>query len=371
MYHESQLQNYKTLDMPRLWFYLLKKFATQFLFTLFGIICFLIVVRFNSIAGFATSGSDITLILQFIGYLIFYVLPFAIPISALNAALLLSRKLSSEKQYTALRSGGLSLKSIFTPLILIFLFLSAFTFFATGTLAPLSKTRSKSLIYDTTLKHPLFITQKACPLKIKTLYTDVGNLSSKDVANDLVLIFKNKKSQRLNLLMADKLAVKQNVLKGKNLAIVSSIGSQNPDLQDNLIIENESFMTTSTQVVDALLDKEEAVEGVDYMDFFYLIKNLHKKTSYKSELFKRLTVTLFPLTLGFLGLCFGINISRRASFISLGIAIGLGTLYMITMVSSKSIRSDPSLCLAVYVGVQLILIVASLLKLRRVEKGLE
>jgi lipopolysaccharide export LptBFGC system permease protein LptF len=356
--------------MPRLWTYLIKKFLFQFSFTLFGIICFLIVIRFNSIAGFATSGTDFWLILNFVGLLIPYVLPFAIPISALNASLLLSRKLSQEKQFTALRSGGLSLKFVFLPLVCIFVVLSMVNFFTAGTLAPLSKIKSKALVYDTTLEHPLFITQKSCPIKIKALYTDVGKMSSKDSAHDLVLAFKNKKNERLSLLVADKLSVKNGILKGKNLAIISSLKSTNPSLQDDLVIENEAFMTTSTQVVDALLYKDEAVDGVDYMDFFQLLGNLHKKAYYKTEIYKRLNIALAPLSFGLLGLCFGLSISRQSSNLSLATAIGLATIFMITVVSSKSIRSQSLFCLMLFAGVQSLLFIASYLKLRRVERGL-
>jgi lipopolysaccharide export system permease protein len=362
--------NLKSLGMPKLWSYLIKKFFTHFAFTFIGIIIFLIVIRFSSIAGFATSGTDLSLIFKFIGFLIPYVIPLAIPISVLNATLLISRKLSLEKQFTALRSGGLSLKKIFTPLIIVFSFLTVLNFFNTGTLAPYSKLKSKTLIYETTVKHPLFITQKACPLKIKSLYTDVGKMSSKDCAQDLIVAFKNKKNQRLSLMVADKLFVKKENLSGKNIGIISSLKSKNTDLQDDLVIENEAFMTTSTHVIDVLLNKKEAQDGVDYLDFFQLIKNWNTKNYYKSELYKRLNLSLAPLTFGILGLCFGLNISRKSSSLSLAIAIGLATLFMVTNISSKSYRSQPELCMILYLASHLIVIFASFIKLKRIEKGL-
>ena len=226
--------------MPRLWTYLIKKFFSTFAITLSGIILFLIVIRFSSIAGFSTSGSGIFLILKFISLIIPYVLPYAVPISCLNAAIFVSKKLSQEKQITALRSSGYSIWQIFSPILTCLIFISALNFMVTGTIAPKAKVLSKSLVYDTTLKHPLFITQKACPIKIRSLYTDVGRMQSGDAAEDLLLVFKNKSKGRLSLIVADKLSVKDGVLKGKNLAFISSMEGQNKAFQDDLIIENEN-----------------------------------------------------------------------------------------------------------------------------------
>lgn len=357
--------------MPTLWIHLVKKFFTQFLFILIGIIGFLLVIRFNSIAGFATSGSDISLILKFVGLIIPHVLPFAFPISTLSAALILSRKLSSEKHYASLRASGLSFNTIFTPLLLCFLTLSIANFFISGTLAPLSKIKSKALIYDATLKHPLFITQKACPLKIKSMYTDTSKESSKETAHDLIMAFKNKKNERLSLIVADKLSAKNGQLKGKNLAFISSIKSPNELSQDTLIIENEAFMTTNSNIVDALLYKDESVDGVDYMDIFQILKNFNKKICYPNELYKRLTIALAPLSFGILGLCFGINISRQTSNLSLFTAITLGSIFMVTYVVGRSFRYQPHLSLVIFTMSHLIIIGFALLKLKTALRGKE
>lgn len=355
--------------MPILWVHLIKKFFIQFLFVLIGMIGFLLVIRFNSIAGFATSGSDISLILVFIALIIPHILPFAFPISALSAALIISRKLSNEKHYTALRASGLSFNMIFTPLVFCLLTLSILNLFISGSLAPFSKIKSKTLIYDVTLKHPLFITQKACPLKMRSLYTDTGKDSSKETAYDLILAFKNKKNQRLSLILADKLSAKNGQLKGKNLTFISSIKSQNENMQDDLIIENEALMTTNSNVVDTLLNKEEAVDGVDYMDFFQILKNFNKKLYFPNELYKRLTISLAPFTFGILGLCFGINISRKASNLSLLYAIVLGAIFMITYVVGRSFRHQPWLSLIIFASSHLILLGFSMLKLRIALRG--
>jgi lipopolysaccharide export system permease protein len=355
--------------MPRLWIYLIKKFFSTFAITLSGIISFLIVIRFSSIAGFSTSGSGILLILKFISLIIPYVLPYAIPISCLNAAIFVSRKLSQEKQITALRASGFSIWQIFSPIFVCLVFISGMNFFITGSLAPKSKVLSKSLIYDTTLKHPLFITQKACPIKIKSLYTDVGRMQSGDSAEDLLLVFKNKSKNRLSLIIADKLSVKEGVLKGKNLAFISSMQGVNTGMQDDLMIENENYMKTGAEVVDVLLNKDDAVDGTDYMDFFYLLKNLGKKKHFLSEVFRRLYMTISPAILGFLGLCFGLNISRLQSIKSVFIAVLLATLFIVTLVTSRSFRSDAFTCLLFYSITHLIILSGSLIKLYTIQKG--
>lgn len=355
--------------MPRLWIYLIKKFFLTFGITLSGIIAFLIVIRFSSIAGFSTSGSGLFLILKFISLIIPYVLPYAIPISCLNAAIFVSRRLSHEKQITALRASGFSIWQIFSPILVCLVFISGINFFITGSLAPKSKVLSKSLIYDTTLKHPLFITQKACPIKIRSLYTDVGRMQSGDCAEDLLLVFKNKSKNRLSLIVADRLSVKDGVLKGKNLAFISSMQGANIHLQDDLIIENENYMKTGAEVVDVLLNKDDAVDGTDYMDFFHLLKNLGKKKHFLSEIYRRLYMAVSPIILGFLGLCFGLNISRMQSVKSILIAVLLATLFIVTLVASRSFRSNALTCLLLYSITHLILAGGAFIKLYTIQKG--
>jgi lipopolysaccharide export LptBFGC system permease protein LptF len=144
---------------------------------------------------------------------------------------------------------------------------------------------------------------------------------------------------------------------------------QNKNIQDDLIIENENYMKTGSEVVDVLLNKDDAVDGTDYMDFFYLLKNLGKKKHFLSEIYRRLYMTLSPFVLGFLGLCFGLNIARLQSIKSTLIAVLLATLFIVTLVASRSFRSNAPLCLLIYSSTHLVILLGSLFKLHTIQRG--
>ena len=130
-------------------------------------------------------------------------------------------------------------------------------------------------------------------------------------------------------------------------------------------------MKTNTQVVDALLNKEEAVDGADYYDIFQLLKCFDKKAYYKSELFKRLSMALAPLSFGLVGLAFGLNISRTKSAKSIAYGVMLATIYMVSVVVGKSLRSNFMTVLYLYTSVHAIMMCASLFKIKRIERGHE
>src|SRR5579863_9043123 len=102
--------------MPIVWRYLLRSYFQVLLLCVSAFIGVLIVLRFQEIARFATSGAAKLKILLFTLLQIPYILPIAIPVSCLIAAMLLFQRLSHTQELTALRTSGFGLKTISTPL---------------------------------------------------------------------------------------------------------------------------------------------------------------------------------------------------------------------------------------------------------------
>src|SRR5690242_543580 len=185
--------------MPILWRYILRNFFQVFLLCVASFIGVLLVLRFQEIARFAASGAPLLKVLLFLLLQIPYILPIAIPVSCLIAAMLLLQKLSHMHELTALRACGLGLKPIITPILFAGVLLSAVNFTIACELTPRSRAVTKTLIYEMAATNPLFLLQKESLLKLKHVFMDMKVLKASKYAEDVVLVLKNTSTQRLAL----------------------------------------------------------------------------------------------------------------------------------------------------------------------------
>ncbi|HEY4831929.1 MAG TPA: LptF/LptG family permease, partial [Waddliaceae bacterium] len=118
--------------MPIFWWYLLKNYLNVLLLSLFSFVAILLISRLEEIAQFAAMGAKFSYLIIFTLYQIPYILPIAIPISCLISAMILFQRLSSTHEFTALRSCGIALSRIITPILLASLFLSVGCFYITS-----------------------------------------------------------------------------------------------------------------------------------------------------------------------------------------------------------------------------------------------
>src|SRR5271167_846396 len=122
--------------MPIIWRYLLRSYFQVFSLCVSSFISMLLVLRFQDIARFATSGTSNYNIVLFTLLQIPYILPIAIPVSCLIASMILFQRLSQSHELTAFRTCGIGLKEISTPLVFAGLFLTLVNLTIACELAP-------------------------------------------------------------------------------------------------------------------------------------------------------------------------------------------------------------------------------------------
>ena len=110
--------------MPFVWRLLLRNYFQVFFLCMSGFISILLVTRVQEIARLAAVNSQIGKIFLFTLFQIPYILPIAIPISGLIAAILLLNRLSHTHELTAFRASGIGVKTLGTPLLMAAFLLS-------------------------------------------------------------------------------------------------------------------------------------------------------------------------------------------------------------------------------------------------------
>lgn len=364
--------------MPLLWRYLLRNYFQVFLLCVTSFISVLIVLRFQDIARFATSGAPVLKVALFTLLQIPYILPMAIPVSSLIAAILLFQRLSLAHELTAFRACGLGLRSVATPLLFAGVFLTLVNFTIAGELSPRCRGYSKTLIYEMAMSNPLFVLQKESLVRLKNAYYDIGVLKANRYAEDVLLVVKNSSNGRLTLMSAKELALKGDLLKGEQVTLISSIDPKRGEGFDHLVIENQAEMTTKASNLSQFLQTVDWSMNYEYLPLrmivahdFVVKKRLALSKIAREEIARRISLSLATFTFTLIGIAFGMQVGRNRSKKGILWAIGLAAFYLVCFISAKSLRHSPLLSTSIYLIPHPIIILLSLRGLKAIRRGVE
>ncbi|MCB1108808.1 MAG: LptF/LptG family permease [Chlamydiia bacterium] len=332
--------------MPILWKFLLGRFLRVLILCSMSFISVMLVMRLSDIAKFATQSSEASTVLLFMLYQVPYILPIAIPISCLVAAMTTMRNLSDDNELTALRSGGLSLYSISAPILVLSLFLVLLNFYIASELTPYCRNRARELMHRTTAENPRYLLQKSKYLRFPDVEADMEVIQPKSHAKDLMFVMYNRKLERLCAVMAKDVRLSGGLLKGKDVALLTSMPSK--DGFDHLVIENESKTTLPSADLALLLRRPSMKTTYDSLPYRSMRlkaeQEAHRSKTKRRlyfEMIRRASYGLAPFSFTAVGLSFGIQIGRRQRRRALYLAAGLAALMLTSTLIGKSFEAYP------------------------------
>lgn len=143
--------------IKRLHLLVLRSFLGPFLLTFF-IVIFVLVMQFlfkyiNDLIG---KGLEFKIIAEFMLYLSTSMVPLALPLALLMAALMTFGNLGEFNELTALKSSGISLQRIMMPLMILTILISIGAFFFSNYVLPVANLKMRSLLYDIQRQRPEF-----------------------------------------------------------------------------------------------------------------------------------------------------------------------------------------------------------------------
>ncbi len=359
--------------MPILWKYLLKGYFQLFILCVSAFVSVLLVVRFQEIALFASSGANLYQIALFSLYQIPYILPLAIPISSLITCMILLQRMSSCLEITALRSCGFSLASLSYPLFLTGCILSLVNFTIASEMAPLTRTLAKHLLHTITSNNPFIVMQRDSPVTLKSFDFDLKNLEPGKKAEEILCIMRQDSQERIGLFFAKELSIDAQSIHGKSLSLLSSVDPQFSGY-DHLIIENQESMQMSKNTITAHLFSTDWFAKDNLLP---LKEALHKHRTEKGnlitktglDLVRRVFFGLCPLSFTFIGIAFGLHIGRSKRKGAIFTAFFLAFLILGSFLTAKTLAKTPILALALFVIPQPLAILISMRSLLRISRG--
>ncbi len=322
------------MGLPILWRYAVLNYLRMFALSVGTFVSVLLVLRFKEIARFAAATSNWSKAGVFTLYQIPFILPMAIPLSALIGSFLFIERLSRSYELTALRSARVSLATALSPMWIASCFLSLLNFAICTDLAPFCRRASKTMMYNTTSENPLLILQSQRSLNRDNLYARFETEKEGKKVSDLVLIGYIKRHERLSLLAANQLRLRGNQLLGQGVSTLSHLPSEDDAQFDSVILENQQSMSTEAPLLSGALRKnrlrKNELAGMS-------LQTLRQRTEEPGipgtkawlELFRRISLSISVFTFTLLGSAFGIEQGRMAKNRSLLVPLSL-TLFILS-----------------------------------------
>ena len=378
--------------MPIFWRYLLSTYIKVLCLCVTAFIAILLTTRLDEIAHFITLGSEGIFILLFTLYQIPYILPIALPLSCLISSMILVQRLSATHEMTAFRASGLSLREIFTPLLIAAALLSAGNFIIVSEVATHSHLQGGMLKSRLRALNPLLILHNKHLVRMKGLYFDImGDSRMGETASNVVLASPSRTHHRMNVMFARRVNVDTELFQGKDVTILTSLGADTPQEPDTLFVENIGETTASLEDFSHFFQKKVWSINPDHLRLPLLrariqsekkqlaaasspdeIKAVKKciNRSY-SEILRRISISLGVFTLTLLGAACGLKIHRRQSNRSLFIVIGLVTFFLIAFFAAKAIDDRLWASASLYLLPHAVIIFVAVFLIRRISKGQE
>ncbi|MFA5250244.1 MAG: LptF/LptG family permease [Parachlamydiales bacterium] len=359
--------------MPLFWRYLTYAYWKVFLLSTFGFICVLLITRLKEIARFAALATGLEKILLYTLYQIPHILPIALPISCLISALLLFQRFSKTQELTALRASGFSLKKISLPILASAFLISFFNFYIASETTPRCINASKKIAHSQISLNPIFLLEKPKLLKIKKAFVDLETSPDSNSAKNLIFITPNKYHSKLFLMKAEKLSLEDGILIGSNVALISHI--ETPNHFDTLIVENQKLMKTEARKITKIMKSESFPLNSLHLPTKMLLIRAEKESAAKKqtlylEIIRRLAISFSAFSFTFIGIAYGIQISRIESKKKLFIAVLFALFILVSFIGAKALKGHPFSSALIYILVQPVILFFSTRSIRRTSAGL-
>lgn len=365
--------------MPLLWRYLIYDYLKVLFLCAASFVAILLTLRFDEIAHFACLGSSFWEMGQFILFQLPYLLPVALPISALIAAYVLYSRLSHSQEMTAMRACGVSLSNLLAPVLVTATFLTAGDFYLTSEISSQAHMMNGQLRHKLRTINPLLLVQNKRMLSMQgVLCETLGTSRHGEFVSDLFIALPDRSNNRTALILAKAFSGSNQYIEGKNITFTTSQANENGF--DNLSIENIATLDTPYEAFTPALQHKTWILHPDHLRLSLLLTHLdmQKKSGNKkgtaqiySEISRRISVSLSLFVFTLIGAAFSIQVGRHARSWNIGILALCAGIYLVCYFLGKSMDDKWVTASLLYLVPELLFITAGCIKLVKVNRGLE
>ncbi len=308
------------------------------------------------------KGFPVDIVGRFFLYNIPYSLAYSIPISALFSTLLLFGRLSADSEISAMKSGGLSLWQIASPILLISLVLSCLCLYNNFVVYPTTTYANRQLIKGMGVEDPIKLLEEGRFIREFPGYMIYVGKKNRNRVRDLVVYEVDKETGKVSgsiraasgILSADK---KTALLK----IDLSDVRIEIPDPTDPENAAKTRYVNARSYPIrldfNELSGKKTVYKKLKNMSVSELVYRIRNKAEARwgekerakdrsrslVELHKRVCLAIAPFMFVLVAVPLGIRSHRKESSIGMIMSLGIMFVYYIFIIMAKTLATNPAL----------------------------
>ena len=350
--------------MKKLNHYLIKDYLT-----IFVVAMLLITFAFSTAAIYRAvdvmaRGLPVSVVARFFLNNIPYSLSYSIPISALFSTLLLFGRLSADSELSAMKSGGLSMWQIASPVLLVSLILSCFCLYNNCVVYPATSGANRELIRGMGIEDPIKLLEEGRFIREFPGYMIYVGKKNKNRVRDLVVYEVDKKSGEVTgSIRADSGIMTTDKERAELKIDLFDVRIEVPDPEfpddstktdfinarkypirlslSEIFEEKFSFKKRKTMTISELAyrirNPDAAYFGLPHK---YVMKQLYGN---RVELHKRICLSIAPFMFTLIAIPLGMKSHRKESSVGMVMSLAVMFVYYIFMILSKTLSNNPDL----------------------------
>ena len=312
--------------------YIITEFIPPTFLALFVFTFVLIMERiFDSINLLISKGVSFFSVLQLLGYALPSLLVYSIPMAILAGSLICFGRLSSDNEITAIQASGVSLYSIFLPVIISSFIVSIFLVPFNQRVAPRSYDQFRKLYYQIIHRNPVLKLEERTFLDIKDYRLYVEKIKHKKGKLSGVIMYEMKKDGFPTLITAQRgnmISNEQQVVFQLFDGTIQQKDKDDPNKYSITYFKNYDISLDLTQTPPPKAKRIRQMEKSELLQEIRRLKRDNIPThSLEVEYHQRKSLAFASFVFCLIGIPLGIKARKKGKSIGFGLSLGLFLLY--------------------------------------------
>lgn len=317
--------------------YIITEFIPPTFLALFVFTFILIMQRiFDSINLLISKGVSLLSVLQLLGYTLPSLLVYSIPMAILAGTLICFGRLSSDNEITAIQSSGVSLYSVFFPIIIISLIMSILLVSFNENIVPRSYNQFRKLYYQIIHENPVLKLEERTFLDIRNYRLYVEKIKQKKGKLSGIIMYEMEKGGFPTLITAQT----GNMISNEHQVVfqlfdgtIQQRDKDDPSRYSITYFKNYNILLDLTQTPPPKAKRSREMEKFELLQEIKRLKRDNIPTySLEVEYHQRKSLAFAILVFCLIGIPLGIRARHKGKSIGFGLSLVLFLLYYFLLV---------------------------------------
>jgi LPS export ABC transporter permease LptF len=291
---------------------------------------------FDSINLLLSKGVSLSSVLSLLGYILPSILVYSIPMAILAGTLLCFGRLSSDNEIIGIQASGVSLYTIFYPVLILSLLVSISMVSFNQQVAPRSYSQFRKLYYEIIHKNPVLKLEERTFFEIKDYMLYVEKVKQKKGKLSGIIMYEMKKEGFPTLITAqngDMVSTEQQLVFRLFNGSIQNKDKDDPNKYTITYFKNYDISLDLTQTPPPLATRIREMEKSQLLKEIKKLKQENIPTrSLEVEYHGRKSIAFASFVFCLIGIPLGIKTRQKGKSIGFGLSLVLSLIYWFLLV---------------------------------------